>query len=181
MPWTEQNQKDAENEANGYFQEFMEKWEAWKNVVQSGAPNSGQAAVEDVVRRWQQSLASLQNQSDAITSNDSVMDELGQLAAQVAEEKATLRKLRSEAGTRMDQADSVNPKIRSSPYTNLLFLDRVFRDSTRFWILIASIVFGVLALCALGYLVYQIVMSGSLVPMQYIQGGSGRTNFGTNQ
>jgi hypothetical protein len=176
MPWTDQNQADAEKQADGFDTEFNEKWEAWRNAVQSGKPNSGQAAVEDVVRRWQQSLNVLKAQSDSVMSNDTVMDELGQLAVQLAEQKATLRKLRSEAGTRADQADSLNPKIRSSPYTNLLGLDRVFRDSTRHGILIASVVFGLLALGSLGFLVYSVVNQGALVvPGQYIQGGSGRT------
>lgn len=156
--------------------EFNEKWEAWRNAVRSGQPNSGQAAVEDVVRRWQQSLNALKTQSESVMSNDTVMDGLGQLAVQVAEQKATLRKLRSEAGTRSDQADSLNPKVRSSPYTNLLGLNRVFRDSTRTGILIASIVFGSLALGSLGFLVYSVVNKGSLVPVQYIQGGTGRTS-----
>lgn len=176
MPWTEQNQRDAEHGAEGYSTEFNEKWTAWRNAIQAGVPTvaSNQAAVEDVVRRWQQSLAALKSQSDAITSNENVMDELGQLAVQVAEEKTLLRKLRSEAGTRIDQADSVNPKVRSSPYTNLLGLNRVFRDSTRFGILMASIVFGILSLGSLGFLVYSVVTTQSLVPAQYIQAGSGK-------
>ena len=177
MPWTEQNQKAAEHEAESYFAETMEKWEVWRNAVQAGAPTaaSSQAAVEDAVRRWQQSLASLQAQSDSIASNDNAMDELSQLAQQVAQEKATLRKLRSEAGTRANQADSVNPKVRPSPYTNILGLNRVFRGSTNFNIMMASIVFGVLSLGSLGYLVYSVTSTGSLVPMQYIQSGTGRT------
>ena len=52
----------------------------------------------------------------------------------------------------------------------------MFRSSTRFGILIASIVFGVLALGTLGFLIYQIVTSGNIIPPSYIQGGSGRTN-----
>lgn len=181
MPWTDQNQKDAENEANEHFAETIEKWEVWKNALMAGAPTAAtsQAAVEDSVRRWQQSLTSLQAQSDAIASNDSVMDDLSQLATQVAQEKETLRKLRGEAATRADQADSVNPKVRSSPYTNILGLNRVFRSSTHFHILLASIIFGALAIGALAFLVYSIMTSGTLVPMQYIQGGSGlRTKIG---
>ena len=177
MPWTAQQQVEAEAEAAAFMMEFDEKWLAWRAAIQSGVPtaSTGQAAVEDVVRRWQQSLAQLKGQSDIIMSNENTMDELGQLAVQVSEEKNTLRKLRSEAGTRADQADSVNPKVRASPYTNLLGLERTFRSSTRFGILIASIVFGVLALGTLGFLIYQIVSTGEIIPPSYIQGGSGRT------
>jgi hypothetical protein len=183
MPWTEQNQRDAEQEANEFFGETITKWEAWVDAVKAGAPTaaSSQAAVEDAVRRWQQSLSQLQAQSDSIASNDSVMDELNQLAQEVAQEKTTLRKLRSEAGTRADQADSVNPKVRPSPYTNILGLNRVFRDSTNFNIMIASIAFGVLALGSLGYLVYSVTSTGNLVPTQYIQGGTGRTKTGAKE
>ena len=179
MPWTAQQQAEADAEVAAFIIEFDEKWLAWRAAIQSGVPtaSTGQAAVEDVVRRWQQSLAQLKGQSDIIMSNDNTMDELGQLAVQVAEEKNTLRKLRSEAGTRTDQADSVNPKSRASPYTNLLGLDRVFRSSTRFGILIASIVFGVLALGTLGFLIYRIVISGEIIPTSYISSSGGaRTN-----
>jgi len=166
------------------MQEFNDKLAAWTNAVKSGAPTAAnsQAAVEDVVRRWQQSLAALQNQSDSIMSNDNAMDELGQLANQVADEKVTLRQLRSLAVTRDKQSDSVNPKVRASPYTNILGLNRVFRDSTRFSIMMASIVFGVLSLGSLGYLAYSVTTSGTLVPEGYVQaGGSKRTNFASSR
>jgi len=177
MGWNAVNQQAAEDEAAGFMTEFNEKWEAWHNGILSGSPGAGQAAVEDVVRRWQQSLLKLQGQSEAILSNDNAMEELGQLAVQVVEEKATLRRLRGEAITRADQSDSVNPKVRASPYTNLLGLERVFRSSTRVGLVIASIVFGVLALGTVGFLVYRIWGNG-LVPASYIQAGgsvTGRT------
>lgn len=179
MRWTESDHRGAEQESEQYAAEFNEKWMAWKNAVQSGAPTAAnnQAVVEEVVRRWRQNVALLRQKSDDIMSNENLMDDLGQLATQVADEKVTLHRLRGKAVTRGDQADSVNPKVRASPYTNLLGLNRVFRDSTRFSILIASIVFGVLSLGSLGYLVYRITASGALVPMGYQQsGGSTKRN-----
>lgn len=159
MPWTAQNQADAEQRSAAFRAEYAEKMEAWKNSTLSVDPRAAanQAAVADVLDRWQKSLNSLQAQSDHIASNENLMDSLGQLATQVAEEKVTLQKLRGEAGTRSDQADSVNPKVRGSPYTNILWLNRTFRDSTRSGILAASIVFGTLSLGALGYLVYSVM------------------------
>ena len=163
MPWTAQQQAEAEQRSAAFRADYVAKLDAWRNLVQSGAPTAatGQAALEDVVRRWQQSVTALQAQSDSLMSNESAMDQLGQLANQVAEEKVTLRRLRGEAGTRSDQADSVNPKIRGSPYTNILGLNRTFRDSTRHGILAASIVFGVAALGTLGYLVYAVLPKGA--------------------
>ena len=177
MPWTDQNQRDAEQEAAGFEAELNEKWAAWANGLVAGNPGSGQAAVEDVIRRWRKSLEALKGQSDAIMSDDSVLDSLGQLANQVADEKRTLAKLRSESGTREEQSDSVNPKVRPSPYTNILGLQRTFRSSTRFSILIASIVFAVLAICAVAYLAYRVVSSGELVPMGYIAAGGARRSL----
>lgn len=181
MPWTEENQRSAEKTASNFETELITKWEAWLIAIRTGAPTaaSNQAAVEDVLRRWQKSVDALKSQSDSIMSNDSVMEELGQLAAQVAQEKETLRKLQSKAGTRVGQADSVNPKVRPSPYTNMLGLNRVFRSSTRTGVLVASILFGILALGSLGFLVYSVVNEGAIVvPGQYRQAGSGHSSKG---
>lgn len=177
MPWTDQNQKDAEQEAAGFETELNEKWLAWSNGIRAGNPGSGQAAVEDVIRRWRKSLEHLKSQSDAIMSDESVMDSLGQLANQVADEKRTLEQLRSTAITREDQADSVNPKVRTSPYTNILGLQRTFRGSTRFAILIASIVFAILSICAVAFLAYQVSTTGEIVPMGYIAAGGARRSL----
>ena len=156
MPWTPQNQADAEANATRFATEYEDASTAWLNAIRSGAsPVAAKGRVDDVVKRWQARVSNLENQSDVIMSDQNTMDSLGQLATQLAEEKVTLSKLRGEAVTRSDQADSVNPKMRASPYTNILGLRRTFRESTRFGILIASILFGVLALGALGFLGYQ--------------------------
>jgi len=177
MPWTEQNQAQAVQVANAFATEFKEKMAAWQNAVQAGTQSTGQAAVEDVVRRWQQNLATLQTQSDALMSNDSVIESLGQLAAQLADEKETLRRLRSEAGTRADQSDSVNPKDKASPYTNILGLQRIFRSSTRYSLIVTSIIFGILSLGTIGFFVYQVVTSGMLVKPGYIQASTSSTGL----
>ena len=157
MPWNKQEQEAAVQQSNAFKAEFKERYDAWKNAVLAGNAGTGQAATEDVLRRWRQHQEILQSKSDMIMSNESIMDNLGQLATQVAEEKNTLAKLQGKATTRADQADSVNPKVRGSPYTNILGLQRTFRDSTRFTILLVSIVFAILALCALSYLVYSLM------------------------
>jgi hypothetical protein len=149
--------------------------EAWRNSLLAGSNSTiGQAAVEDIVRRLQQNVTMLQSRSDAIASNDSVMESLGQLATQMAEEKEILKRLRSEAVTRVDQSESVNPKIKASPYTNVLGLHRMFRSSTWYAIMIASIVFGVLALGSIAALVYSIFESGRILPEGMRQSGGQR-------
>ena len=96
-------------------------------------------------------------------SDQGVMDMLGAMVAEVEEQKQILESLQSEAGTRGGQADSLNPKVRPSPYTNILGLQRTFRTGTRTGILILSIVIGALSLATLGYLVYNVITRQSAI------------------
>lgn len=168
----------------GFIAEFNEKYTAWVNNVQAGTPGQSQAAVEDVLRRWRQYSEELRAQSETIMNNEGVMDALAMLVTQVAEEKTTLAKLQSEAITRTDQANTLNPKNVPSPYTNILGLQRTFRGSTRNGILIASIVFGVLALAVVSFLGYRVVISGEFAKDSFIKVGGARrvasaANFST--
>lgn len=171
MPWTAEDQTRAEAEAASNKGGYIQRLEAWENAVRSGKTfGTEHTALKEHIRLWHQNLEHLKSQSDAIMSNDSVMDDLGQLVTRLAEDKALFDKLTVEAGTRTNQADSVNPKIRPSPYTNILGLNRVFRPSAQFGILIASIVFGILALAILGYIVYVVQTNESPV-LSSIRGG----------
>jgi len=154
MPWTVENQTHAEDKHNQYKQEFASRMENWKNALNAGQVDQGQAAVEDTLNRWRANMHGLQESSEMLTGNDSVMDRVSVLATHVADEKSVLKKLLSESGTRSDQAESVNPKIKGSPSTNILWLNRLFRKSTQLYLLIFSIVFGVLAAVGLGYFIY---------------------------
>ena len=154
--WTATQQASAEKQAADFKQEFGAAIEAWQNAILSGRVGNSQAIVEDVVRRWRLSVDRLKAQSDSILSSETTMESLGALASQTADKKEILAKLRAQAITRVDQADSVNPKVRGSPYTNILGLQRTFRESTRINIIVASFVFGGLALGALGALAYGI-------------------------
>ena len=152
MPWTAEMHDAAQARLNGLAQEYQTALAAWQNGVQAGNPAQYEAQVQDVLRRWRQFTNDLRAQSEAATANQGVMDLLGQLVAEVGEQQQTLARLRSEAGTRADQADSLNPKVRPSPYTNILGLQRTFRESTRTVIFWVAIVFGALALGVIGYL-----------------------------
>lgn len=152
MPWTQDMHVAAQARLDGLSQEYQTALTAWQNGVQAGNPAQYEAQVQDILRRWRQFTNDLRAQSEAATANQGVMDLLGQLVAEVGDQQQTLTRLRSEAGTRADQADSLNPKVRPSPYTNILGLQRTFRESTRTAIFWVAIVFGALALGVLGYL-----------------------------
>ena len=161
--WTADQQTSLESRAASFHQQYQAAMQAWGNAIQSGGNTVvAKAAVEGIRDNWQQFLNQLQTQSDLLYSSENVMESLGSLASQIADEKALLARLRNQAITRGDQADSVNPKIRPSPYTNLLGLHRVFRDSTRFGILAATILFGLGALGAVGIFVADRVNGGPL-------------------
>jgi hypothetical protein len=177
MSWTKERQDSAQKQISEFLVEYQNTMDLWKNSVQAGQSTQGEAAVQDVLRRWRQFTTNLQEQSTSATTNQSIMDILGQLVSDVGEQKQILAELESEAITRVDQADSLNPKVRNSPYTNILGLNRTFRESTRMAILIASVVFGVLALATLGFLVYQMIVNGSVAreSIKISTGGLGGT------
>jgi hypothetical protein len=168
MPWTQELHAAAQARLNGIAQEYQTALAAWQNGVQAGNPAQYEAQVQDILRRWRQFTNDLQAQSEAATANQGVMDILGQLVAEVGDQQQVLARLRSEAGTRADQADSLNPKVRPSPYTNILGLQRTFRESTRtaiFWI---AVVFGALTLALGAYMVvfvYSGTIGGEIRPM----------------
>ena len=173
MSWTKERHIAAQKTIGDFVTEYQSTMDQWKNSVQAGQSTQGEAAIQDVLRRWRQYTMDLQAQSAAATANQSVMDLLAQLVGDVSEQKKILAELEGEAATRIDQADSLNPKVRNSPYTNILGLQRTFRDSTRTAILIACVIFGVLALGALSFLVYQVVTNPSGTPSPSLSGSSG--------
>jgi hypothetical protein len=157
MPWTADQQTGATAKVAAFEAEYATAIAAWQNNVQAGSQGQYEAQVQDILRRWRQFTSDLQEQSSMALADQGVMDMLGVMVAEVEEQKQILERLRSEAGTRGDQADSLNPKVRPSPYTNILGLQRTFRSGTRTGILIASIVIGALALAALSFLVYTVL------------------------
>jgi hypothetical protein len=177
MPWTAQNQADAKARNAEFSAEFNQAYEAWRNAVQSGQPAQTEAAMEDVLRRWREYSEQLRTQSDMAVANQGAMDALAAAVQRLQEQRSELEALQSEATTRGEQASSLNPKTRASPYTNILGLQRIFKAPTRTGILIATIVFAVLALGVLGFLVYQVVVSGQLAPASYVASGGARAKF----
>jgi septal ring factor EnvC (AmiA/AmiB activator) len=176
MSWTQAQQDAAVATMMSHIEETNTAFEAWYNGLQGGQPAQTQAALEDVLRRWRASIQQLRATSDTLMASEGELDAMQQMIKEVEDQKSLLAKLQSENGTRVDQAVSVNPKITASPYTNLLFLQRTFRPSTRMGILIATIVFAVLALAVVGFIVYRfVVLGGDAAPASYpsAQGGGG--------
>ena len=170
--WTAQNQSDAEAILANFEQEYQTAVAAWSNSVQAGSASAqGQAAAEDVLRRWRGALEKLRDQSKVSQMGEGgSLDMLHTLVGELNEQKAVLASLQSRHGTASEQAGSLNPKVRSSPYTNILWLDRVFKPSTRMNIIIASIVFAILALGLMGWLIYGMITIPSVQLASYVPG-----------
>jgi hypothetical protein len=153
--WTAELQRAEEAKSAAFAAEFRTAMEAWKNQVQSGQPDAGKSIAAAVLERWRGNSIGLQNRSEQVAESG-LLQELGTLSMEVIEQRQQLDQLKGELGTRVDQAISVNPKVRSSAYTNILGLNRIFRSSTWWNLVVASTIFGVLAAGMLGFLVYQI-------------------------
>ncbi|NDE15283.1 hypothetical protein EBZ80_10175 [bacterium] len=152
--------------------EFTDAQEAWRNAIAAGSGAAvAQTRVDDVLRRWRAFTNNLERQTEVAVAQDGVMQRLSELMTEAEEQRSVLARLQSEAGTRTDQADSLNPKVRSSPYTNIMGLQRTFRSGTRTAILIVAIVFAVLAVATLGYLVWRVVSEGEIVRSGAMVGG----------
>jgi hypothetical protein len=167
MSWTPDDQSAEKAQFDNFMDEFGKTYGGWRDGIQAGSPAQGAAATEEVLRRWRKHVEELRARSEQMLAAGEQMDSLQTLARQVTDERATLKELRGEAGTRAGQATSVNPKITSSPYINLLGLQRTFRQSTRDVLLGLSILFGVFAIGTLGFLVYQVVVSGEVSKMSF--------------
>ena len=146
-------------------------WVVWSEAIINAARDPTQASaaaqaetkVRNFIEQWRGYVNDMRDAVDQQGDHGGSIDELNRLLEQIEEEKQTLKKLRSEAGTRTDQADSLNPKIRPSPYTNILGLNRTFRESTRTTILWIAIVLGILAIGVLIFLIVRIQTSGTIM------------------
>jgi hypothetical protein len=148
------------SQLEGLMGEYVRAMESWKSAAAAGNSDQGQAQVDDVLRRWRDFAERLQ--AGSLTAATGVMEQLSAGLQEVAELRDTLADLQAQAVTRTEQATSVNPKVTASPYVNILGLQRTFRDSTRQGLLIASIVLGILALGALGFLTVAFVTRSGL-------------------
>ena len=150
----------AAAKVEAFVNEFNAAYTAWTNAVQAQSRQSpaAQAATEDVVHRWRLYNEMLKARSITDMNNASSMSTLENLVAQISEDRITLARLRGEAATRTDQADSLNPRITNSPYTNIL--GKMIQPGTWNALLAASVLFGALTLVLTGLLIWAMVRSG---------------------
>jgi len=179
MTWSQAGVDSATAEYTALEKQYNDAMTRWQTDLQVGATTAtaSKQAVDRALASWKQYMYQLMDSTQSMTSDTVSADSVSQLAMELGATKAELASLQSKAGTRIDQADSVNPKIRQSPYTNILGLRRMFRPSTRFAIMIASIVFGVLSVATLGFLGYQVAVTGTVINPSFItpaQTGGGR-------
>ena len=154
MSWTPEKQATAEGMLKTFELDFEAAVLAWINGVQTNNPQQFQHQAEEVLRKWRAFTENLQLESETVMANQGVMNVLADLVEEMSEQKRILERLRSESVTREDQASSLNPKNTNSPYINILGLQRSFSSATRTAVLIAAIVFGVIALVLLGSIGY---------------------------
>ena len=185
MPWNADQQTKYSEARDNLIAEYSAAFTTWTNTIQDSArdpslqQNTDRAAAQvgSVLQKMRVYMKDLQATSSASIEQDDMLQKINDLATQIAEEKTTLAKLRGESRTRDEQAHSLNPKATPSPYTNLLGLHRIFRDSTRFTIMMLSIVFGALTLGIGAYLIYTMVPGIPVVAGPTgLTGGSRRTH-----
>ena len=154
MSWTPAQQEAATAQMEQFQQQFQTALTAWQNGLLTNNPQQYEQQTEEVLRKWRAFTEELQLSSEIVMQNQGVMNVLADLVEELSEQKRILGRLKSEAVTREDQASSLNPKNANSPYTNILGLNRSFSNSTRTSILIATIVFGIVALILIGVISY---------------------------
>ena len=167
MPWSTEQQTQYSKTLGSLVSEYSEAYTIWTNTIKDSArdpslqpeANKAAAQVSSILQKMRIFVRDLQRaSSDAISQGD-VLQKINDLATQIAEEKIELAKLLAVSGTRDEQSHSLNPRSTPSPYTNILGLNRVFRDSTRFTIMILSVLFGAFSLGLIIYLMYKIAYS----------------------
>ena len=179
MPWTQAQQDNMSQSLNAIMKEYHDAHAAWTSSVATASLNPGLQAdvatqkgrLDAALLNWRAFVDNARSTSESAAANGSSLDELSRLASQVADEKEALRRLRSEHGTRSEQ---IKPKIAPSPYINILGLRRSFRHNTKVGLIVASVLFGTLALGSMGYLLYSIVSSGTPMNPSLQEGGAKR-------
>jgi hypothetical protein len=164
MAWTTSQQENSTQKLSDISGEYWKAYGQWQQAVADAAREPSQskvgAAVANVQAKlgvWRSFVADLKHSSTEAVSQGDILSDLNSLASDIAEQREVLDKLRSKEQTRSEQGNTVTHKVTPSPYVNILFLERTFRDSTRFGILIASIFFGILALCTVCFCIYKVV------------------------
>ena len=134
---------------------------AWENaIIQGAGVDVAQGHLDTAMLSFRAFVDSLRRNVDQLSANTTIIDDLSRMAGTLAEEKEMLKQVLAEGGSVSSQYDAINPKIRESPYINILGLQRNFRESTRIALIIASIIFGILTLCMIAYYIVTAISGG---------------------
>jgi hypothetical protein len=177
MSWTDADEQQTKAQLAQMASDYEAAYAKWQGALASGSSDVSvgtlKLAVQQSLDKWRTYVERLRGRSDAIVANEGVMNRLFVLSNEAKEQEDILDSLRDEAVTRADQAYTVNPKTRQTPYTNILGLRRIFRESTRSLIFYVSIVFAALAIATVGYLAFSIYSAGGVVVEQAYRGAGG--------
>lgn len=179
ITWTDTDEQQARAQLEQLQTDYNTAYSQWQGALASGSSDVSVATlklrVQQSLEKWRAFVEQLRGRSDAIVANEGTMNRLFALVTEAKDQEDILDSLRGEAVTRADQAYTVNPKTRQTPYSNILGLRRVFRESTRSLIFYLSIVFAVLAVAVIGYVAYAIYSAGGTVVESAYRGvGGGR-------
>jgi hypothetical protein len=166
--WSNADQVAATATLAAIVVKFDAAYEAYINPV---TPISGPAlkqAVLNVLAEWREFNQRLS--TTLYEQDSSVIDTIGPLAEEVAEQKQVLQRLQRTAVTRNDQASVLNPKASPSPYVNILGLQRTFRPNTRSALLWVAVAFGFLTLCVLSAMIFMFVTRGIVATPSMVGG-----------
>jgi hypothetical protein len=160
----------ATQQSDAFKQQFETEYETWRNAIQAGQPAQYESSVNSILDKWWAFTNQLSGQVETTQGDTSTV--ISEMVRELETQKQVLAELQSESVTRGDQADSVNPKSKPSPYTNILGLQRTFRDSTRSNIFVATLIFAALALVAVAALVFAVVTGGEVLKAPMLAGPS---------
>lgn len=184
ITWTDEDEQEARSQLAGLEADYNAAYASWQGALASGSSTTSVATlklnVQQSLEKWRAYVERLRGRSDAIVANEGTMNRLFALVTETKNQEDILASLRGEAITREDQAYTVNPKTRQTPYSNILGLRRIFRESTRSVLFYVSLVFAVLAIAVIGYIAYAIYSAGGVVAeAAYRAAGGGKHNFRT--
>ena len=167
ITWTDDDEQEARSQLTELEADYDAAYAKWQGALASGSSDVSVATlklyVQQSLEKWRAYVERLRGRSDAIVANESTMNRLFALVTEAKDQEDILASLRGEAVTRADQAYTVNPKTRQTPYSNILGLRRIFRESTRSVLFYVSIVFAVLAIATIGYVAYAVYSAGGVV------------------
>jgi hypothetical protein len=181
MTWSDSDEQAARTQLAGLEADYDAAWAKWQGALASGSSDVSVATlklyVQQSLEKWRAYVERLRGRSDAIVANEGTMNRLFALVGEAKDQEGVLDSLRGEAVTRADQAYTVNPKTRQTPYSNILGLRRIFRENTRSMIFYLSILFAVLAIATVGYLAYAVYSASGVVVESAYRGVGGSRNI----